>query len=509
MTLADAFLQLFTLKAFAIMLGGVALGISVGVLPGITAGMLMALTLPFTYHMTSVEAVSLLIAMFVGGVSGGLITATLMRIPGEPNAIMTCLDGYQLARRGKPGRALGLGNSASLVGGTLSWIALVLLTPPLAGVAVAFGPFENFAVIMLALILIASLSEGSFLKGLSAGLLGMLVSYPGIDESSGIVRLTFGVKALEGGFNSLPVILGMFAVSQVVADALNIEGSASAIKATMRGMFVSLRDYVVHGWNMLRSSLIGIWIGILPGVGATVASIVAYTTAKNLSKQPEQFGTGSEEAIVAAESANNAITGGTLIPILTLGIAGGLTDSILLGALVIHNHQPGPLLYKNNPEVVNAIFATHLVAHLAMFALMTFGIVFFARLVKLPRAYVLPMVIVFSVLGAFGLNNRPFDIWVMRGFGLLGVLLELAKVPLAPFVVGLVLAPVAEAELRSGLMASAGSFMPLIERPIACALLVLSAGLFAWPFVRARRRARRLATTRIPGANASNQGGYP
>jgi putative tricarboxylic transport membrane protein len=501
MTLIEAFAQLFTLNGFVIMLAGVALGVSVGVLPGITAGMLMALTLPFTYHMSSVNAVSLLIAMFVGGVSGGLITATLMRIPGEPNAIMTCLDGYALARRGSPGRALGLGNASSLVGGALSWIALVLLAPPLASLAVSFGPFENFAVIVMALILISSLSEGSFLKGLSAGLLGMLVSYPGIDESSGMMRLTFGFTSLEGGLNALPVIVGMFAVSQVVADALNIEDNAGAIRATMRGMFMSLRDYAVHGWNMLRSSLIGIWIGILPGVGATVASIVAYTTAKNLSRRPEEFGTGSEEAIVAAESANNATTGGTLIPILTLGISGGLTDSVLLGALVIHNLQPGPLLYRNNPEIVNTIFATHLVAHLAMFALMTFGIVFFARLTQVPRAFILPMVIVFSVLGAYGLNNRAFDIWVMLGFGLLGVLLELAKVPLAPFVVGLVLAPVAESELRSGLMASAGSFMPLIERPVACAMLILSVLLFAWPFVRSWRREAQSQTTRETGAN--------
>ena len=350
MSLADAFVHLLTPHGFSIMLAGVALGIFVGVLPGITAGMLMALTLPFTFHMSSVDAVSLLIAMFVGGVSGGLITATLMRIPGEPNSIMTCLDGYQLARRGQPGRALGLGNASSLVGGILSWTALVLLAPPLARIAVAFGPFENFAVIVMALILISSLSEGSFLKGLSAGLLGMLVSYPGIDESSGIMRLTFGFTALEGGFNSLPVILGMFAVSQVVADALNIEGHAGAISATMRGMFMSIRDYVVHGWNMLRSSLIGIWIGILPGVGATVASIVAYTTARNFSRTPDEFGTGSEEAIVAAESANNATTGGTLIPILTLGIPGGLTDSILLGALVIHNLQPGPCSSRTIPR---------------------------------------------------------------------------------------------------------------------------------------------------------------
>jgi putative tricarboxylic transport membrane protein len=244
----------------------------------------------------------------------------------------------------------------------------------------------------------------------------------------------------------------------------------------------------VHGWNMLRSSLIGVWIGILPGVGSTIASIVAYTTAKNLSKTPEDFGKGSEEAIVAAESANNATTGGTLIPLMTLGISGGLTDSILLGALIIHNFQPGPLLFRNHPQIVNTIFASHLVAHLVMFAMMTFGIVVFARLMRIPRAFILPLVVVFSVLGAFALNNRAFDIWVMLAFGMLGILMEFAKVPLAPFVVGLVLAPVAESELRSGLMASGGSFMPLIERPIALTVLLISAALFVWPFYREWRK---------------------
>lgn len=488
MTLVDAFLNLAQPVSIAIVLLGVGLGISVGVLPGITAGTLMALTLPFTYHMTSVNAVMLLIAMFVGGVSGGLITATLMRIPGEPNAVMTCLDGYALAKKGFPGRALGLGNAGSLVGGIASWVALVTMSPVIASAAVALGPFENFAIIMMALILISSLSEGAFLKGLSAGLLGMIVSFPGIDESSGIMRLTFGVTAFEGGFNSLPVILGMFALSQVAADAWNIEDKANAIEATLAGMFISVRDYVIHGWTMLRSALIGVWIGILPGVGGTIASIVAYTTAKNLSRTPEAFGDGAEEAIVAAETANNATTGGTLVPLMTLGISGGLTDAILLGALVIHNLQPGPLLFRNAPEVVNTIFATHLTAHLVMFAMMTFGIGLFARMMRMPRAFILPMVVVFSTLGAFALNNRAFDIWVMLAAGLLGILMEAARVPLAPFVVGLMLAPIAEAELRSGLMASGGSFMPLIERPIAASVLAISAALFLWPFVRALRR---------------------
>lgn len=488
MTLLEAFLNLATPLPFLTMLGGVLLGISIGVMPGVTAGMLMALTLPFTYYMTSQNAVILLIGMFVGGVSGGLVTATLMRIPGEPNAIMTCLDGYALAKRGYPGRALGLGNSASVVGGVLSWFALVLLAPPLASIAVAFGPFENFSLVVVALVLISSLSEGSFLKGLSAGLLGMLVAMPGIDETSGMVRLTFGYTIMEGGLNALPVILGMFAIGQALADAVNIEERMDAIEATMKGIFIRLSDYSTYGWNMLRSSLIGIAMGILPGVGATVASIVAYTTAKNLSKTPQDFGKGSEEAIVAAESANNATTGGTLVPLLTLGIPGGLTDAILLGALVIHNLQPGPLLYQNNPGIVNTIMATHLVAHIVMFLLMTFGIALFARLMRLPRAYVLPLVIVFSAIGAFALNNRSFDLWVVLAFGGVGVLLELAKVPLAPFVVGLVLAPVAEFELRAGLMSSAGSLRPFIERPITMVLLGVALLMFLWPFLRGRLR---------------------
>ena len=388
MTLADAFLHLLTLNGFLIMVAGVVLGISVGVLPGITAGMLMALTLPFTYHMSSVHAVSLLIAMFVGGVSGGLITATLMRIPGEPNAIMTCLDGYQLARRGAPGRALGLGNASSLVGGALSWIALVLLAPPLAAIAVSFGPFENFAVIVHG----ADPDLVAVRRVVPQGPLGRTARHAGVLSGH---RRELGHDAAD-----LRVHRARGRLQQPAGDPRHVRGEPGGdgrarhrgamrarIKATMRGMFMSLRDYVVHGWNMIRSSLIGIWIGILPGVGATVASIVAYTTAKNFSRKPEEFGTGSEEAIVAAESANNATTGGTLIPILTLGISGGLTDSILLGALVIHNLQPGPLLYKNNPEIVNTIFATHLVAHLAMFALMTFGIALFARLVQVPRAF--------------------------------------------------------------------------------------------------------------------------
>jgi putative tricarboxylic transport membrane protein len=492
MELGAAFLNLMAPAPFALLMAGLLLGIFVGALPGMTGGMLLALTLPFTYYMTSANAVTLLIAMYVGGVSGGLITATLMRIPGEPSSVMTMMDGYPMARQGRPGRALGLSIGGALVGGALSWIALVTLSPPLARAALLFGPFENFAIVLMALILIAALSQGSFVKGLMSGLFGMLVSYPGVDETSGQTRLTFGIADLNAGFNNLPVILGAFALSQLVADAMNVEQKLPRLEANMRGILLSARDYVRQAWNILRSSLIGIWIGILPGVGATISSLVSYSTAKAMSKTPEKFGTGFDDGIVAVETANNATTGGTLIPIITLGIGGGLTDSVLLAALIIHNLQPGPMLFVNHPEVVNTLMATHLLSHVMMYLVMVTSCLFIARLMYVHRAYILPVVLVFCVVGSFAANNRMFDVWTMIAFGAIGFFLEYAKAPLGPFVIGLVLAPLAEGQLRAGLMSSDGSLWPMVEQPIALAFLVVSAVMFIWPFWREWRRNRAL-----------------
>jgi putative tricarboxylic transport membrane protein len=493
MTLFDAFQNLLSPGPFSIMMIGVTIGIAVGVMPGITAGMLMALTLPFTYAMSPVNSIILLISMFVGGVSGGLITATLMRIPGEPSAIMTTLDGYPLAKKGFPGRALGLGNAASIVGGIVGWIALVFITRPIAEFAVLLGPWENFSLVLTALVLVSALSQGSFLKGMIAAVLGLLLAMPGVDTTSGLVRMTFGLDAMTNGFQLLPVVIGLFALSQLAADTMHVEQSTDHIKASMKGVLISVRDYVTHGWNMLRSSLIGLWIGIHPGVGATVSAIVAYTVAKNMSKTPEAFGSGSEEAIVAAESANNATTGGTLIPLLALGIPGGVADAILLAALVMHNLRPGPLLFSTNPEIVNTIMATHLAAHVVMFALMTAGTLLFARMMLVPRAILFPLVVVFCAIGAYAVDGQIADVWIMLVFGVVGLAMELARFPLAPFVIGFVLAPLAEGKLRSGLMISDGSLLPMITRPISLLFVVISLVCFVWPFWRAWRSRRAAA----------------
>jgi len=491
MDLVQGFLHLVTGGPLLLLLVGTFLGIVVGALPGLTGGALLALSLPFTYRMSSVDGVILMTSMYVGGISGGLITATLMRIPGEPSAVVTTLDGFPMARGGRPGRALGLGISASLIGGALSWVALVTLAPAMARLALVFGPFENFALVLMALVLIAALSQGSVVKGLLSGLFGMLVSYPGIDETSGQMRLTFGFEEMVGGFSYLAVILGAFAISQVLADAMHARQKFERLDPSVNGIFLSPKDYLGQAFNIVRSSAIGVWIGILPGVGASISSIVAYSVAKNMSKTPEKFGTGFEDGIVAAETANNANTGGALIPMITLGIPGSPAASILLAGLLMHNVQPGPTLFTNSPEVVSALMATHLAAHIVMFVMMVAGCMMIARLMYVQRAYVLPIIIVLCAIGALAENGRMFDVWTMIGFGVVGFLLELAAVPLGPFVIGLILAPLAETQLRAGLMGSNGSLMPLVERPVALLFLLVSVLMFAWPLWRDYRRKRQ------------------
>lgn len=494
MDLVQGFLHLFAPGPFGLLLLGTLLGIIVGALPGLTGGALLALSLPFTYRMSSVDGVVLMTSMYVGGISGGLITATLMRIPGEPSAVVTTLDGFPMARAGQPGRALGLGISASLIGGALSWVALVTLSPTMARLALVFGPFENFALVLMALVLIAALSQGSVIKGLLSGLFGMLVSYPGIDETSGQKRLTFGFNEFDGGLSNLAVILGVFAISQVLADAMHANQRFDRLDASVKGIFLSPREYVEQAWNIVRSSIIGVWIGILPGVGASISSIVAYSTAKNMSKTPEKFGTGFADGIVAAETANNANTGGALIPMITLGIPGSPAASILLAALLMHNIQPGPTLFTNSPEVVSALMATHLMSHIVMYVMMVAGCMMIARLMYIQRAYILPIIIVLCVVGALAENGRMFDIWTMFAFGVIGFALELVAVPLGPFVIGLILAPLAEGQLRAGLMGSDGSFWPLFERPVTLGFLAVSALMFFWPFWRDWRRKRNALT---------------
>lgn len=489
-TLSGALVYLCQPQPAILLVLGTALGIVVGAVPGLTGAMLIALTLPLTFNMQCHDALVLLVSMYVGSISGGLITATLLRMPGTPASIMTTLDGFPMARDGQPGRALGLGITASFVGGLVSWIFLWLLARPIADLSTHLGPFEFFSLVLMALVLIASVSGRSLTAGALAGFLGIFISLPGVSPATGELRLTFGLEELNGGLKLLPVLIGLFAIGQVIHDVVHLEQSAEPVPVSRRGMFMQWDDWRRQWINLLRSSLVGTWIGILPGIGANIGSVVAYSAAKNMSRTPEKFGEGAEEGIVASEAANNATVGGALIPLVAMGIPGSVIDAILLGAMVIHGLQPGPLLFQQNPDVAYVIIATVLIANLVMLLLMASSITWLARLMYVPRAVMLPAVLVFCVIGSLALSNRMFDVWVMLAFGAIGYILQQWRIPLAPLVIGLVLAPVAEESLAAGLMVSGGSYLPIVTRPISLVFFLIAAALLAWPIIQRWRELR-------------------
>ncbi len=470
------------------MMLGTALGIVVGAIPGLTGAMLIALTVPLTFYMAAPDALILLVSMYVGSISGGLITATLLRMPGTPAAMMTTLDGYPLAQRGQAGRALGLGISASFVGGVISWLFLVMLARPISELSLLLGKFEFFTLVLMSLVLIALVSGRDLVRGIFAGLLGMLASMPGEHPVTGRVRLTFGFRELDDGLQLLPVLIGLFAVSQVLRDVVAIDQPLTPLRMDRRNFFLRGRDWLHQAGNLVRSSLIGTWIGILPGIGANIGSVLAYSAARGLSRDPDAFGHGSEEGIVASEAANNATIGGALIPLIALGVPGSVIDVILLGALEIHDVQPGPLLFRDNPQLVYIIMAAVLLANLFMALFMTSTAGLLVRLIQVPRALLLPVILVFCVLGSYASGNRMFDVWVMLAFGGIGFLLDHWKIPLAPFVIGFVLAPIAEYNLGTGLQLSGGSWLPLFTRPLSLIFLLISAALLIWPLARRWRQ---------------------
>ncbi|MDF1744178.1 MAG: tripartite tricarboxylate transporter substrate-binding protein [Gimesia sp.] len=480
--------QLSTPLSLTLIIVGTSLGIFVGAIPGLTGAMLIALTLPLTFTLDPQLAMTLLVSMYVGSISGGLITGTLLRMPGTPASVMTTLDGYPMSQKGQPGRALGLGICASLVGGLISCLFLVTLSAPIARWSTQLGPFEYFSLVLMALVLIATIDGKSLTRSLFSGSLGILAAMPGISAATGEVRLTMGFTPLNDGFKLLPVLIGLFAINQVLRDIANIDQKIPHVSVTHKGLLLTFADWKNQWVNMLRSSFIGTAIGVLPGIGANIGSMAAYSAAKNNSKTPQKFGTGSAEGIVASEAANNATVGGALIPLVAMGIPGSVIDAILLGALVLHGLQPGPRLFSDHPELVHTIMGTYFLSNLVMFAVMIASVSFLAKLVRIPRPYLLPIILTFCIAGAFALSNRMFDVWVMLGFGLLGLVLERNRIPLAPFVIGFVLGPIAEENLCSGLMSSHGSWLPIITRPISLLFVVVSAILLIVPLVRRFRK---------------------
>lgn len=457
---------------------GVLLGIIVGAIPGLTATMLIALSLPFTFSMEPIPAISMLVGMYVGGVSGSLITAIILRMPGTPASVITTLDGYPMAQRGEAGTALALAIWASFFGGLISWVFLILLSEPLSRMAVRFSKFDYFALVAMALLLIVFLSKGNMLRGLISGALGILAATPGSDPISGSFRFTFGLQWLENGFPLLAVLIGLFAGNQILQEVQGLAKNTADSPDADAKVSLDPRRLIRHWINILRSSVLGTWIGVLPGVGANVGSAFAYSIARSFSRKPDDFGKGSEEGLVASESANNATVGGALVPLVALGIPGSVVDAILLGGLVIHGVQPGPFLFRNDPGMVYAIFNAAFIGNVIMLLAMLVLTRHIAKIAMIPKAYLLPPLVIMCVVGTFAISNTWSTVFVMLLFSFVGFGLERNGYALAPFVIGFILAPIAEENLRSATMFTDGAIMPLLFTPVPIAVIIISAVMY-------------------------------
>jgi putative tricarboxylic transport membrane protein len=455
---------------------GTAVGILFGALPGVSVTMGVALFLPMTFGMDPITALSMLIGVYIGGTSGGLISAILLKIPGTASSIATCWDGHPLAQKGEAGKALGVGIVYSAIGTIIGLIVLMVMAPALTKIAINFGPYEYFAVAVFSLTMIAGLSSGSLIKGVISGCFGLLFAMIGAAPIDAFPRFTMGIHDLDGGLSILPALIGLFAVTEIfkAAEARNKVGKEEVRNFKIKGFGFSMKEFLSQKVNALVSALVGVGIGILPGIGGGTANIIAYTVSQNTSKHPEKYGTGIIDGVVASETSNNACVGGALIPLLTLGIPGDNVTAILLGGFMIHGIAPGPLLMTTQGKLVYAIFAAMFVSTLMMVALEFGGMRIFVRLLQIPKHILFPIIMALCSIGAFGLNNRVFDIWIALFFGVFGFILEKFKYPTAPLILGFVLGPLAELNLRRGLMKSDGSFLPFLTSPISALFLTFA-----------------------------------
>lgn len=482
---------------------GVFIGIIFGALPGLTTVACLSMFLPVTYVMSQEMGLSMLTAIYIGGMSGGLVSAILLNIPGTPSSIATCFDGTPMAKKGLAGKALGTGVFASIVGNFIGVLAMVFISPPLAAATLQFGPWENFGVTLFALTLIASLCGKNIYTGLLSAVFGMMFSTIGLDKIDSSQRFTFGFNSLTTGFGLLTVLVGMYAVSEVLKTASSDQQEGKVNEDFhMHGLGLTGTEIKSQSWNLLRSSLIGLAIGILPGIGGSTANIIAYSVAKSSSKYPEKFGTGIIDGICASESANNASVGGAMIPLLTLGIPGDGSTALLLGGFMLHGLQPGPLLFQNNGSIVYSIFASMLISTVMMGVIMYLCMRAFVKILKVPSFILIPCIIVLCSIGAYTLNYRTFDIWALLFFGIVGLGMATAKVPLPPFILGFILGSDFEVNLRTGLQYAASDHLMLLHRPIALTFVVLAVVFLVISIMKLRAQNKRELAMQKEGGGA-------
>lgn len=469
---------------------GVACGIIIGALPGLTVVLAITVLLPFTFGLDSLSGMFLLLGAYCGGAYGGSIAAILINAPGTPNSAATVLDGYPLAQNGRAGDALKAALVASTIGGMISCFALMFLAPPIASVALEFGPAEYFSLCLFGLCVVVSVSGGSVTKGLAMAGLGVLLSTVGMDAISGTVRFSFNRPELMGGITPIAVMLGVFAVSEVLIKSHKMDQSVS-VEMKFDHATMKIGDMLRHWKTIVRSSLLGVFIGAVPGTGGAIAAFMSYNIAMNSSKEPEKFGKGNIEGVLAPEAANNGVTGATLIPLLTLGVPGDTAMAVLLGALTMQGITPGPTLFTGDRFWVWSIMGGLILINLFMLIQGNLFIRAFINITKLPPTILVPSILLFSVLGSYAIRNYTFDVMLMLAFGFVGYLCKRLDYPIPPLVIGLMLGQLVETNLRRAMVLSRGSLSIFFTHPISLAFLIICVFSLIFPSLRSAHLKKR------------------
>jgi len=474
--------NVFQIQNLLIILASVTLGIIIGALPGLSATMGVVLLLPLTFTMNIISGLLLLLGVYCGAIYGGSISAILIRTPGTPASAATVFDGYEFAKRGEGGRAIGISTFSSFVGGIISCIALLTISPLLSKFALQFSAAEYFSLALFGLTIIGCISGKSIVRGLLSGALGLLVATVGIDNMSGTLRYTMNNVNLLSGISIIPAMIGLFALPQVFIGLFQGRTKERMIQH-VANVFPSKEDMKVIFPITIICGLIGTFIGAIPGTGATIASFLAYNETRRWSKHPEKFGTGIPEGVAAPESANNGVTGGALIPLLTLGVPGDVTTAVLLGAFLVQGLQAGPLLFTEHGDIVYSIFIGLFIVNIVMLVMGFLGLKLFTKIVSMPSFIITPMIFILCIIGSFAINNSLFDVEMMLLFGIIGYVFNKLQIPEAPMVIGIILGPMVESNLRRALILSKGSMLIFVEKPISLLFLVFTVLSIVWPFL--------------------------
>lgn len=488
--LGEILANIATVQYWITLVVGVCSGLILGAIPGVSATMAVALIVPFTFGMGIVQSISLLIGLFFGTIYGGSIPAILFKTPGTPASAATIFDGYTMMKKGETGRALSIAAVSMIVGALIGTAVLVFFAPYISVVALKFGPAELFAMASFGIIVIVSVSDTSLLKGILSALAGLLLSCIGMEQMSGYPRYIFGMTGLMEGLPFIPVLIGLFAVS----GALLMNRETSAKSEVVDVGFCELpskKDFKHSFPTMLKSGILGALIGSAPGAGCDIAAFVSYAVSKHGAKKDDKFGDGEPKGIAAVESAKSACTSGALIPLLSLGIPGDAVTAILVGAFILHGIQPGPLLFENHAPLVSTIFATVLFAHILVFVTALLSVKWSTLILKLDQRYIKGGVLLLSIVGSFALRNNLADVWIAFIFGIIGVVMQKWKFPVAPFLLALILGQMAEVNFRRAMMLQEDSLTFIFHTPIALSILSVAVLFFMFSLVKRLRRRQK------------------